>query len=199
MAHSARYDTAVDLAQSLGAGLALDDGTLGETRNGDHAWACHDRDADFHVVLQDDALPIPGFAVHAAAALAARPASLVSFYVGTGRPRQHRVSTAIARATVDGCAWLSAETLLWGVAVAMPTEHIAPFLDWAADSRLPYDRRLGAYANHAGLPIHYTHPSLVDHADGPTLLRHPWGPPRAPRHAWVTGTPTTWDTGTVVI
>ena len=199
MAHSARYDTAVDLAQSLGAGLALDDGTLGETRNGDHAWACHDRDADFHVVLQDDALPIPGFAVHAAAALAARPESLVSFYVGTGRPRQPRVSTAIARAQTDGCAWLSAETLLWGVAVALPTEHVTGFLDWAAGCALPYDRRLGAYATHAGLPIHYTHPSLVDHADGPTLLRHPWGPPRAPRHAWATGTPTTWDTGTVVI
>jgi hypothetical protein len=193
MAHVARYDTAITLATSLEAALALDDGTHGENANGDHAWSAYDPDADWHVVLQDDAQPIPGFADHAADALEHAPRTAVSFYTGTGRPRQPQVANAIATADALESPWLQHATLLWGVAVAMPTEHVAPFLHWAKTSPLAYDRRIGAYWQRAGIPIRYTHPSLVDHADEGTLLRHPWGPPTAPRKAWRLGVPRFWD------
>jgi hypothetical protein len=199
MAHLDRLEQARRLADQLGASLAVDSGGLGENANGDVAWTLHDEHADWHVVLQDDAQPVDGFAEHAAAALEHAPRTAVSFYVGTGRPRQESVERAVHVADATDVAWLTHPTLLWGVAVAMPTEHVAPFLAWARSNRLPYDRRIGAYWQRARIPVRYTWPSLVDHADGPSLLRHPWGPPKAPRRAWRLGTPARWDTEAVMI
>lgn len=197
MAHTARAQQALHLAAALGARLSIDDGTLGETVNGDLAWSMHDPYADWHLVLQDDAVPVDGLLEHVAAALEHCPPTAVSLYVGTGRPRQPAVERGIALAEAKGTAWMECATLLWGVAVAMPTAHVAPFLSWAQANRLPYDRRIGAYWQRARIPVRYTWPSLVDHADGPTLLDHPWGRPTMPRRAWRVGVPSTWDTEAV--
>jgi hypothetical protein len=190
MAHATRHMQAEHLAASLEAGISMDNGNLGETANGDRAWSGHDRDSDWALTLQEDALPIDGFLDHARAALEHAPPTAVSFYVGTGRPRQPLVKAAIATADSIGASWLQCVTLLWGVAVAMPTAHIDPFLAWAKDSDLVYDRRIGAYWQHLGIPVRYTWPSLVDHADGPTLLDHH---PRSPRKAWRVGIPSQWQ------
>jgi hypothetical protein len=199
MAHADRIDQAERLAATTGAKLLVDDGTLGEIANGDQAWGLHDPEADWHLVLQDDAQPIDNLLHHVTAALEHAPRTAVSLYVGTGRPKQDAVQRAIQLATDRGTAWLEHPTLLWGVAVAMPTDHIGPFLQWAKTSHLPYDRRIGAYWQQVRTPVRYTWPSLVDHADGPTLVTHPWGPPKAPRRAWRVGTPDQWDTEAVSI
>jgi hypothetical protein len=199
MAHTSRQAEASELAQRLGARISMDDGSRGETANGDRAWAAHDPGSDWALTLQDDALPIDGFLGHALAALAHAPPTAVSFYVGTGRPMQPRVARAATKADKSGAAWLSCYQLLWGVAVAMPTHHIDHFLAWAKDRTEPYDTRVGAYWHEQGVPIRYTWPSLVDHADGPTLLAHPWGPPKAARKAWRLGAADTWDTNVVPI
>lgn len=193
MAHTARRAEAQRLAQLTGASLSLDDGSLGETANGDRAWAMH-QDAEWHLVIQDDALLIDDFLIHAADALAHAPETAVSFYVGTGRPNQRLVQQAIRDADETGAAWLRHNALLWGVAVAMPTAHIPVFLKVSKRSEQPYDRRIGDYWTNQGIDVLYTWPSLADHADGPTLLRHPWGPPTAPRRAHRLGIPSTWDT-----
>ena len=198
MAHPDRYQSAIALGTLLEAAVTFDTGA-GETANGDHAWSAFEPESSWHCVLQDDAQPIPGFTSHSAHALEYAPRTAVSFYVGTGRPRQNHVQAAITAADATESMWLQHPTLLWGVAVAMPSEHVAPFLRWAKTCTLPYDRRIGAYWQQQGIPVQYTWPSLVDHADNPSLLTHPWGPPRTPRKAWRLGAPQQWNTRTIPI
>lgn len=201
MGHESRRTAAEALATTTEATLHMDDGHLGENANGDRAWAAHDPAADWHVVLQDDALPVPGFVDQVHAALTVAPATAVSFYVGTSMPFQTvgPVRYAIDLADRTGAAWLESCSLHWGVGVAMPTQSVTDFLAWAQGCDLPYDERIGAYwrrVQHA--PVRYTWPSLVDHADGPTTLEHPDGRPRdLPRRAYRTGGRDDWATAPV--
>jgi hypothetical protein len=166
----------------------MDDGTLGETRNGDKAWRMYDRHADWHVVLQDDAILCDQFTIHLRRALEFAPETVVSLYVGTGRPQQKRVEKAVRQADVVRSAWLMAPALFWGVAVAMPTRLVSPFLLWGQMSaNEAYDRRIGSFITRRNQQVWYTWPSLVDHADGPTLLQHQWGAPTMDRRAWRVG------------
>lgn len=197
MAHTSRLGHARDLAALTGATIALDGGALGALRNGDNAWSTFDPAADWHVVLQDDALPVPGFVDHVRAALTVAPETAVSLYTGTSAPAHTVGPVRYATGLADqlDAAWLASDTLHWGVAVAMPTRHVPAFLAWAQGCGLPYDQRIGAYWAHQGAPVRYTWPSLVDHADGPTTVDHADGRPRdAPRRAYRVGTRTDWDT-----
>jgi hypothetical protein len=194
MAHPARAAAAKRLATDHDAAIVWDEGGV-ENLTGDRAWAATSSTADWSIVLQDDALPIPNFRLHAGEALAHAVHGCVSFYTGTTRPRAARVQKAIATADELGAAWLEANTLLWGVAVALPTELVNPMLSWVAFSKLPYDERIGAYCRHNGIPITYTHPSLVDHDQGRSLTGHHVDGRRAHR----VGMAEHWDTGTVRI
>lgn len=188
--HVARQRDAEDLAESLGAALALDDGSRGSLANHDVAWAAFDPEADWHVVLEDDALPVENFPRHAAEALAHAPTvGAVSFYVGTVRPRPNATRRALDEANRTGTTWLSSSDVYWGPAVALPVELIRPMLAHVQTvDTLGYDRRLGNYLQAVGLPCHYTVPSLVDHADNHSLLR-PEGPGR---RAYRVGVPGSW-------
>lgn len=201
MAHEKRREQALALRDQLGASVVLDDGSHGENKNGDRAWGLGLMlGEDWTVVLQDDAIPVPDFRRQAESALAQHPDSLVSFYVGTTRPKAERVKAAVVRMELDGAAWMQHSTLLWGVGVGMPTKDIDGFLSWAKSRRsLPYDERLGAYFQAQGSPVYYTYPSLVDHADEKTLVRHKAGPPKGPRRAWRVGVPQTWNTKAVTL
>jgi hypothetical protein len=80
--------------------------------------------SDYHVVIQDDAILAPNFYANVSAALNAVPQkSLVSLYTGTGRPLPDRVAGAVAKA--GNGEWLKFQTLLWGVGIAVPTDHIS--------------------------------------------------------------------------
>lgn len=195
MAHPARADQAKALANQVGASIAFDYGK-GQNVTGDFAWrlGLSVRSADWVIVLEDDAVPIPGFRKHAEAALAHIPQdSLISFYTGTGQPRPEKVAKAVAEADAAGNAWLECDALLWGVAVALPAGRVPEMLESVVthpDTR--YDTRLSNWAYGIGLPIFYTNPSLVDHADGPSLIHRPGQ--RPPRRAHRVGTPDSWFT-----
>jgi hypothetical protein len=202
MAHVDRADQASALAESVGADIAWDSLLLdyGEVVNGDRAWAMRDPDADWHIVLQDDAVPVDGFLEHAANALA-HADGMVSFYLGTGRPQQVAVGIAVAEADRRGAAWLQSTNLFWGVAVAMRTKYVDEFLAWGGPRVTigTYDKRLSIFAHASYQQVSYTLPCLVDHADGPSLVDHPWGAADMKRRAWRVGTPHRWDTTRVVI
>lgn len=120
--------------------------------------------ADYHVILQDDAILPPNFYKHCENALNAVPIrSLVSFYTGTGRPLPDRVTNAVKRAA--NSSWLVANTLYWGVGIAIPTAHITDMLETIADRTEVYDTRIGIAYQCQRLPVYYTNPSLVDHDD----------------------------------
>jgi hypothetical protein len=192
MGHESRREAIETLTielDAIPAVTAAEPSRAMERYNGDAAWR-YAAAGDWTIVLQDDAVPIEGFRKHAAAALENAPRTAVSFYVGTGKPYPQAVQFAVDKAERIGASWLEAEPLLWGVAVAMPTEEVEPFLAWADGLDIPYDRRIGAYFRQVKRqPVRYTWPSLVDHADGPSLVH---GRKQVQRVAHEVGVGTDW-------
>lgn len=123
--------------------------------------------ADWHLVVQDDAILTPDLFDNLQGIIAALPTrSVVSLYTGRVRPLAERVSLAVD-AAVDG-TFLNHHMMMWGVAILIPADHIEPMLDYISDpkySDTAYDVRIGIFYQRNRLPIYYTMPSLVDHDD----------------------------------
>jgi hypothetical protein len=201
MAHPARTQQAWWLARELDAPIIWDRGA-GEWDTGARAWAAFTDTATHHLVIQDDAIPMPRLIEHAASAIAARPSSPISFYLGRSRPpgMQRRIMRATLGADESKAAWLHVNDMLHGVAIALPVVDIAPMLEWAQTSHRPYDDRIGTWYRRQGADVEYTWPSLVDHADLPTLVDHADGDDRpVGRVAWRVGKPKSWHTPSVRI
>lgn len=197
--HEQRLLAATTLAHQLGGLVTIDDGTHGADGNHLKAWditAATEDVMDWSGVMEDDAVPVPGFAEQAEQALAQSPEPVVSFYLGRTRPhrwQQERIAPAIAKADMTASHWLVSTHVLHAVAVAMRTELREDWLDFAHGSKLPIDERLTAWCLARGHRVAYSLPSLVDHADGPTLVQHRnGGGTTAPRVAWRTGTRDQW-------
>jgi len=199
MAHPNRRAAAEKLAAELDAEIAWDERD-DELDTGSRAWKLGLRpDNDWHLVIQDDALPVPGLMAHLAEAVKHAPRTAISLYVGTGKPRVSAVRDAVRAADRIGASWLECWDMMWGVAVLVPAEHITGLFAaeppaWAS----AYDRRIGwHYATQLQIPVRYTWPSLVDHADTPPVIDH--GSPQVPRHAHRVGIPKGWDGAVVTI
>jgi hypothetical protein len=192
--HEARIVQATDLAHQLGAIITVDDGTAGVNGNHLKAWDITSTlDSTWAAVVEDDAIPVPDFLNQAEQALAVAPAPVVSFYLGRARPKrwqQERIAPAIAKAERYDTHWLTCTHLLHAVAVAMRTELVDEWLQWAHTSTLPIDERITAWCIAHDHKIAYSWPSICDHADGATLIDHT--PTADPRIAWRTGTRDTW-------
>lgn len=133
-----------------------------EWHTGERALRCGANKADWHVVIQDDAILCDDFYGNLVAALSVLPERvLTSLYTGTGRPLGKRVKAAVEKAA--DASWLRHYILFWGVAIAIPSDHIEPMLDFVKDRTEPYDFRIGVFYQRNRLPVYYTNPSLVDH------------------------------------
>ncbi len=173
LAHPSREDRAVRLARQLAELdpiLVFDHdpgpGNL-EAALRAWSWAYPDR---YHVVMQDDALPVPGFAASAAQACEAAKGRAVTFWM---RP-WHPDSIHHERATPGSLIPVSLHDH-WppSVAIALPGNKVPGFLDHAeechADS-LYDDDVLGCYLREAGMRLVATSPSIVDHGRGASIL-----------------------------
>ncbi|WP_280246168.1 hypothetical protein [Nocardia abscessus] len=196
VAHIDRIVQATELARTLGAVIALDDGSKGAGANHLEAWRLtNGLETEWAAVLEDDAQPVPGFTQQAEQALAAAPEPVVSLYLGRTRPVrwQDRISRALVRIDERDPHWLTCTHLLHAVAVAIHTDLRGDWLDFATDNTLPPDERMTAWCIARGHTVAYSWPSLVQHADGPTLVEHSnTGNTTAPRIAWRTGTRHVW-------
>lgn len=179
MAHPSRRARAELLASYVDADVIVYDDQAGEWANGAASWRYGAYlDANYTLVLQDDAEPIENVRAVLTAQLDAIPGQrALSVYLGRYKPArwQHNVSEAVDAAIEHGAQFIEASHLLHGVGLVLPTCWISPMLDWCdRPSRLePYDQRIGAWlrrTNHG--PILYTWPSLVEHGDGPSLVAH---------------------------
>lgn len=157
------------------------------------AWEAHDPDADWHLVLQDDAAITHDLLAGLEKALdqmprdtRGNPAGLVSAYSGTGRPDQQAVARALARAEEHDHTWYPLRSLYWGVAVIAPVWTIPKMLDWcsretywSSQSVSNLDYRIGRYyRDMRHWRTWYLIPSLVEHRDLKSLVGHDYGPPR---------------------
>ena len=198
VAHTARAEQAHLLMESVGAAyMSVDNGALGCERNHHKTWKwlAEHNDRDWVVVLEDDAIPVEGFAGQLDTALENAPTPIVSLYLGRKRPPhwQNAIEKATTKATETGACWITAPQLLHAVGVAVRTELITDMLDATAKSVRPWDYRIGEYARHIDEQVSYTWPSLLEHADGETVTKHEDRQNRIPgRKAWWTGTREVW-------
>lgn len=169
MAHPKRTAAANALAYELGqypfaAPQIIWDGIGEEWHTGKRALQYGIGIADWHVVIQDDAVLTPDFYRNIEKAIfALRQKTLISLYTGTARPLPGRVKAAVD-AMPDG-SFLTFKQLLWGVGIVIPTDHIKPMLKFVEDIELQYDNKIGEFYCRQGMPVYYTVPSLVDHND----------------------------------
>lgn len=185
MAHPKREHLVAELLESLGDHTTV--AVAWDRRNnrwdtGRRAWEAHDPDADYHLVLQDDAVVCRDLVAGLEHALEYVPdAAIVSPYTGTRRPLSNIVEAAVARARAADAAWIVMRALNWGVGIVAPTGTINEMLAWGDRQSYPnYDRRVGRYYYLVKCwPVWSTWPSLVDHLDhdrAPSLCNH--GPGR---------------------
>lgn len=192
MSHPSRSASAEKLLREVSAMSFIEPSIVYDERNNE--WDTGSRSlrygvgkADWHVVIQDDAILTPGFYDNVLAATENVPTkSIISLYVGTARPFGDRVKQAVDKAKY--ATWLSHMLLLWGVGIVIPSDHIEPMLDFVADRDEPYDTRIGIFYQRNMIPVYYTMPSLVDHDDDlGSLLDHGNGEARRVAHRLATG------------
>lgn len=148
--------------------------------------------ADWHLVIQDDAILTSDFYSNLEGAIANAPIkTLISLYTGTVKPFPDRVTEAVNKAY--HATWLRHMLLLWGVAILIPSDHIEPMLEYVNDRTEQYDTRIGIFYQRNMIPVYYTMPSLVNHDDaiGSLLPDHGTPEPRV-AHKLATG-PVRWN------
>lgn len=181
--HHSRRTQATALARSLQAHLMIDEGDNGANWNHRRALEWAAAQICRVVVVEDDAEPVPNFLTQVEGWLQRYPDSLVSFYLGTGRPPQYQMQIAERLIVADKTRadFIALPRLIHGVCYSVPRQQIERVLNrW--DTRKPADYAVGdAYAGNVIYPCW----SLVDHADGDPVESHPDGSPRTERRrAW---------------
>lgn len=201
VAHVSRREQAETLAELVTAdALSIDDGTLGcETNHRQVQTNLAEFPSSWSVILEDDALPVPGFRDQLADALIHAPTPIVSLYLGKMKPLhwQPRIKTALRVAVNDGASWIVSSHLIHAVGYAIKTELLPSLL--RHPTQLPADQHIGHFARSYGHLVSYATPSLVDHADLPTTVSHSDGPRRPGRKAWIVGPREEWTSRAVTM
>ena len=181
--HHSRRKQAEHLAHRLDAHLLIDDQDRGANWNHRRAieWASQ-QDCRV-VILEDDALPLPGFNELAFDWLTRFPDNLLSFYLGTGRPPQYQQQIAASLIDADKRRgdYITLDRLIHGVCYSPPVSGLGRILqNWNRTKAADY-----AVGDALGRRVIYPCYSLVDHADGATVERHHDNEPRKERRrAW---------------
>lgn len=130
------------------------------------------------VIMEDDAIPVREFESLADFWFNAHPDDLLSFYLGTSRPRelQAMVAERMRIADMQSRAELSLPTLIHGVCYSIPENQISRVLDALSKSPIKSaDYAIGAsWGRHVVYPLE----SLVQHRDEAPVERHPDREPR---------------------
>ncbi|AKL00456.1 hypothetical protein AI2694V1_1736 [Enterobacter cloacae] len=181
--HHSRHKQALRLAECLGATLLIDSGEHGANWNHRRALEWAASQSCRVVVLEDDALPVPGFTDRVIDWLTRFPDDMLSFYLGTGRPPQYQKEIAGMLVDADRVSadHLVLSKLIHGVCYSPPQGRLTRMLN-AWNKTLAADYAVGeAFGGRVIYPCY----SLVDHADMPTVERHPDNEPRTERRrAW---------------
>ena len=164
------------------------------------AWTLHDPAADWHLLLQDDAILSPGLP-EVLPELLGRLAGgrrLLSLYLGRTRPIPGVWHTLAERADREHATWIVGPMIMWGVGIAIPVPLISDMLGHADTQRgIPDDMRVGRWGKSRKLEAWHPWPSLVDHPDDGSLTGHGRGR-TARRFAADGGAGIDWSGGPVV-
>lgn len=184
VAHESRFDMAVSLADNLpNYQIFVDRESKGANANHLRALRWASTQDSRVVILEDDALPVPGFAQKVAEWLSRFPDDLLSFYLGTGRPPQYQleIATKLIDADRRQTDYITINRLVHGVCYSVPLHKLQQVISrW--NHRSPADYAVG---DACGGSVIYPCYSLVDHQDSGAVERHPDNSPRTERRkAW---------------
>lgn len=146
-------------------------------RTARRAWELRDPAADWHLLLQDDAIVAANLLDELPGALEQVPQrAVVSLYLGDGRPLSATWGQVTAEAQNVGASWIVAPRVMWGVGVLVRTAMIPDMLSWCDRQHgIADDMRVGRWGQRSRLETWYTWPCLVDHPDGGSLIGHGGG------------------------
>ncbi|HCC00043.1 MAG TPA: hypothetical protein DEP42_02285 [Ruminococcaceae bacterium] len=179
VAHPARKNQAHILAKQVQAyTLCMDEARKGERWN--HQQALQRllaTEADWLVVLEDDAIPCQHFEEKLSFCLSQAKNCLVSLYLGTGRwagttPQMQEpiVRHLVKRATRHQDSWIKAKALWHAVGFAVPRSYADSLLAFLQKDPSPTDQAATHWLKSQRIPCWYTYPSLLDHADTARLV-----------------------------
>lgn len=148
------------------------------------AWQLYDPEADWHLLIQDDALASPDLLAGLERALEYVPAdAVVSPYFGQGGAAGARWARVGSDAIARRASWVLSEKLMGGVAICLPTKLIPEMIERANSmAGVPDDMRVAGWAKRRHAEVWYTWPSLVDHRPVPSITKHRAADRRAVRH-----------------
>ena len=154
--------------------ISVDDG-CGIIENNRRAWKMYDPKADFHVVIQDDAIPCKNFKEKAEKILTDKSMAY-NFYFGNRQKYKYLAELGMKKGHIIS-RWTS-----WGVAICLPTKIIPEMLEYTKTLKSRHDdTRIGFFLKQKGIKIYFPMPSLVDHRTGENSLV---GDPSNRRKAW---------------
>lgn len=179
MAHSSRAKYFPYLNRMLGdVKFSIDKAgqEIGVWNNCKRAWGMYDPTADFHVVIQDDAIICENFKEIAERTIGHGDEYAYNFYFGN-RQKYKGIATAGMEKGFIISNWTS-----WGVAICLPTKLIPEMIAYCDKMKtLHDDTRIARFLKHKKIKIFFPMPSLVDHrTDEQSLV----GDPSRGRKAW---------------
>lgn len=143
-------------------------------RTARRGWGLADSEADWHLLIQDDALASPDLLAGLEKALDHAPLdAVVSPYFGQGGAVGARWARIGAEAERRSASWVLSERLMGGVAICLPTGLIPDFIARADTmAGVPDDMRVAGWSRRRHGEVWYTWPSLVDHQPVPSITKH---------------------------
>lgn len=147
--------------------VAMDNGIKGLWKNCKDAWLLHDKDAEWHLVVQDDSIVCDDFRKRAEAILneIGDKDCVVAFYVGD------LLKPNIDKAIKNGENHIAHRRIINEVALCMRTKHIKRMVRFCDAKKAKNDRHIETYCRMNNVPIHYPIPSLIDHRLDPSVYR----------------------------
>lgn len=176
MAHPSRERFFPYLKERLGdVPFSIDHDSEGVWPNARRAWSMFDPEAQFHVVIQDDAIVCDNFLERAEEAIydgfrkgihAASDAGFaVSFYFGNRSGLHGQAKEGMER------GYTTMRRTPWAVAICLPTNLIPEMLEFCEGLAMPQDdARIGTFIKSKEMKVYFPLPSLISHRTGEESL-----------------------------
>ena len=170
MAHPSRIRNITYLQDKIGncgIPVSLDDG-IGIWKNCKQAWRLKDKNSEWHLVVQDDAIICKDFqklALEVIEQAELKKCEAISLFFG------NRLMMDQAKKDGDKNGYWISGWMHWGIAICMKTKHIEPMLKFGDKMNIPQDdARIANYIRENKIKVYYPIPCLIDHEIGKSLV-----------------------------